>query len=266
MKAKTIDNETLFEEFEQTLEEKYGHMAEEMLTFFDDFTSFFTEQNLSVTKFTKKHIDQLMGDYLNYERLTEAECSMAYQILLDFADFCTNYNISLTSFKTFLEKEKEIIYGYWIHDTESLLDSQELLDNFDVIYPMVHAEIKNKKPDIDGAITFIENIHHLINRIHTFTQKTQHLHPRITDEELQKKIDEKFFEETEDFKRFEFSEETIFSLPKPQAKKIVEIGCKLQKLNQFEFGSRERTKAIEHLLTFLEDVHNELKRVKGKKK
>ncbi|HER45521.1 MAG TPA: hypothetical protein ENO12_01745 [Thermoplasmatales archaeon] len=61
MKKKKGENELFFRQFQQTIKEKYGVMADEMLSFFDDFALFFEEQHLPVTDFSKQHIDTSTG-------------------------------------------------------------------------------------------------------------------------------------------------------------------------------------------------------------
>ena len=163
-------------------------MADDMLSFFDDLAMFFTEQHIPVTDFSKKHIDRLMTEYLNYEDLTDAECSMAYQMLLDFADFFLKKNSNAAFLKDFLEKEKETIYSYWLLDTDSEGEFQEIFNNFDLLYAMEQPEMQNKKPDFNEAIRFIDDLHCLLDTIRTLAAEAKKTNPTISDDELQKTV------------------------------------------------------------------------------
>jgi hypothetical protein len=263
---KKIENERFFGEFEQTIKEKYGAMADDMLSFFDDLAMFFTEQHIPVTDFSKKHIDLLMGDYLNYEGLTDAECSMAYQMLLDFTDFFLKKNSDAAFFKDFLEKQKETIYDYWLLDMDSESKFQELFNNFDMLYAMEQPEIQNKKPDFNDALCFIDDLHCLLDTIRTLTAEAKKTNPIITDDELQKTIQETLTKQIKKVPINECSEETLFSLPKPIAKRFVEIGCKILELNKNSKGSKDYLDTLGELLLFLEKLRDDIKKLKTKKK
>lgn len=263
---KKIENERFFSEFEQTIKEKYGAMADDMLSFFDDLTMFFAEQHIPVTDFSKKHIDLLMGEYLNYECLTDAECSMAYQMLLDFADFFLKKNSNAAFFKHFLEKEKETIYDYWLFDMDSESKFQELFNNFDMLYAMEQSEIQNKKPDFNDAICFIDDLHRLLDTIRTHAAEAKKTNPTITDDELEKTIQETLAKQSKKVPINECSEETLFSLPKPIAKRFVEIGCKVLELNKFSKGSKDYLDTLEALMLYLEKLREDIKKLKTKKK
>jgi hypothetical protein len=263
---KKIENERFFGEFEQTIKVKYGAMADDMLSFFDDLTLFFTEQHIPVTEFSKKHIDRLMTEYLNYENLTDAECSMAYQTLLDFADFYLKINSNAAFFKDFLEKKKETIYDYWCFDTDAENKFQELFNNFDMLYAMEQPEMQHKKPDFNDALCFIDDLHCLLDTIRTLAVETKKTNPIITDDDLQNTIQERLTKQIKNISINDCSEETLFSLPKPIAKRFVEIGCKILELNKFSKGSKDYLDTLEALMVFLEKLRDDIKKLKTKKK
>ena len=130
----------------------------------------------------------------------------------------------------------------------------------------MQSEIRNKKPDVDRAVRFIEDVHRLIDRVLTCTTETKKANPTISDDELQKIVGNASLRVIKDVSFNEFSEETVFSLPKPLAKNVVEIGCKLLELNQCEFGSKEYINSLRNILAFLENAGDDLKKVKWKKK
>ena len=266
MKKKKGENELFFSEFQQTIKEKYGVMADEMLSFFDDFALFFEEQHLPVTDFSKKHIDRLMTEYLDYEDLTNAECSMAYQMLLDFADFYLKKNSNAVFFKDFLEKQQETIYDYWCFDTDAENKFQELFNDFDLLYALEQQEIQHKKPDFNEAICFIDDLHHVLDTIRSLAAEAKKKNPTITDKELQKTIQEKLPKQIKKIPINDCSEETLFSLPKPIAKRFVEIGCKIIELNKFSKGSKDYLDTLEALMIFLEKLREDIKKLKTKKK
>ena len=240
-------------------------MADDMLSFFDDLAMFFTEQHIPVTDFSKKHIDRLMTEYLNYEDLTDAECSMAYQMLLDFADFFLKKNSNAAFLKDFLEKEKETIYSYWLLDTDSEGEFQEIFNNFDLLYAMEQPEMQNKKPDFNEAIRFIDDLHCLLDTIRTLAAEAKKTNPTISDDELQKTIQETLTKQIKNISINECSEETLFSLPKPIAKRFVEIGCKVLELNKFSKGSKDYLDTLKALMLFLEKLRDDIKKLKTKK-
>lgn len=263
---KKMENERFFGKFEQTLKEKYGAMAPDMLEFFDDFTMFFTEEKIPIRTFAKEHINKLMAEYLHYDGLTEAECSMAYQMLLDFVDFSSKNNIDTAFFKHFLETEKETIYDYWLYDADSELDFQMFYDNFDAFYDLMRSEIKTMKPDFDNAIHFIEHIHRLLTTIRSVAIQTKKDDPTISDDALQKLLGERMREESMDLSIKECSEEAILSLPKDLAKRFVEIGCKVLELNHHTRGSSNYLNTLDNLLRFLETLSQDIQKVKNKRK
>lgn len=266
MVHKKMANERFFSKFEQTLKEKYGAMAADMLEFFNDFAMFFTEQKIPVTDFSKKHIDRLMTEYLNYEDLTDAECSMAYQMLFDFADFSSKNNIDLSFFTQFLQKQKETIYSYWCFDSDADIMFQELFDNFDLLYDMEQPEIQNKKPDFNDALCFIDDLHLVLDTIRSLVFEAKKANSAITEDDLQKKIQERLPSQIKKIPINECSEETLFSLPKPIAKRFVEIGCKVLELNKFSKGSKDYLDTLEALMLFLEKLRDDIKKLTIKKK
>jgi hypothetical protein len=266
VKKKKGENELFFREFQQTIKEKYGVMADEMLSFFDDFALFFEEQHLPVTELSKKHIDRLMTEYLDYEDLTNAECSMAYQMLLDFAEFCVKKDSSAVFFKDFLEKEKEIIYNYWCFDTDAESKFQELFNDFDLLYALEQPEIQHKKSDFNEAIRFIDDLHGVLETIRSLAAEAKQTTPTISDKELQKTIQERLPSQIQKIPSNACSEETLFSLPKPIAKRFVEIGCKVIELNKFPKGSKDHLDRLEALMQFLQKLREDIKKLKTKKK
>lgn len=268
-----MDNDKLFDEFENTIEMKYGHMAEEMLPLFDEFTIFFEEGELDIDKFTKKEIDTLINEYLNFEGLSDGECSMLFQTLIDFCEFCTSKKINYGFFKSYLEKEKYGLYGWWGEDEDLFSDDNfpdinfdEILENFDPFYEIMKLQVKNKKLDIPKLVEFLEITRNRIVRSYTTSQEIRKKYPDLNEEEHLQKVEEIVLKEPVNVDEFEDIEKTMFLLPKEQVKKFMGITLKIGGNTKYEPGSPERKKAFEEITAGLQDLIDDLKKMKGKKK
>ena len=266
-KGERMDNETIFEEFENTIEMKYGHMAEDMLSFFDEFTIFFEEENLDVARFTKKEIDTLIDNYLDFEGLSDGECSMLFQTLLDFCDFCISKKINYKFFKTFLEKEKDTLYDWWSED-ESLfseddlpdINFDEILENFDSFYEIMKLQVKNKKLNIPRILDFLQTTYDMMILGHNKSQEIRRKYPDLTGEEYTQKFERAIEKEQVAKDDFGDIEELLFLLPKEQVKKFMTISFKMSEYDKYKLGSPERKKAIENNIKRMEDLIDDIKK------
>jgi len=270
-KGERMDNETIFEEFGDIIEAKYGHMAEDMLSFFDEFTIFFEEENLGVARFTKKKIDTLIDDYLDFEGLSDGECSMLFQALLDFCDFCISKKINYGFFKTFLEKEKDRLYGWWSEEEPLFseddfpeINPDDILENFDHFYEILKLQVKNKKLDVPKLVEFLEITRSRIVHSYTTSQEIRKKYPDLSEEEHLQKVEEIVFKEPVDVDDFKDIEKTMFLLPKEQAKKFLDITLKLEGNTEYEPGSPERKKAFEEITAGLQDLIDDIKKTNKK--
>jgi len=186
--------------------------------------------------------------------------------LFDFADFCLTKDSTATLFKDFLEKEKETIYDYWCVDMDVEHEFQELFNDFDSLYDMGQSEMQHKKPDFNEAICFIDDLHYVLDTIRSLAAEAKKANPTISDDELQKTIQERLPKQIQDISIKDFSEDTLFLLPKPIAKRFVGIGCKVLELNNFSQGSKEYLDTLEALMVFLETLREDIKKLKTKKK
>ena len=266
-KGERMDNETIFEEFENTIEMKYGHMAEEMLPLFDEFTIFFEKENLGVARFTKKKIDTLIDNYLDFEGLSDGECSMLFQTLLDFCDFCIGKKIDYKFFKTFLEKEKEALYGWWSEEETFFseddfpeINPDDILENFDHFYEILKIQVKDKKLDIPKIIKFLEITRSHIVHSYTTSQEIRKKYPDLSEEEHLQKVEEIVLKEPVNVDEFKDIEKTMFLLPKEQAKKFVNITLKMGGNTKYEPGSSKRKKAFEEITAELQDLIDDIKK------
>lgn len=269
-----MKNEQLFEEFEDVIEAKYGHMAEDMLSFFDELTIFFEEENLDVNKFTKKQIDTLVEDYLDFEGLTDAECSMIFQTLIDFCDFCISKKINYNFFKRYLEEEQYELYEWWgeeellfpEEDDFPEITSDDIMENFDSFYNIMKLTSKKEKADIPNILRYLENLYDISQTGYETAQKLREKFPDITEEELAeeclKAIDKKLMPPYE----FENIEKSALLLPREQAKKFYTIVYNMEKTDGLKPGSIKKKKAAEEALATLKELIDDLKKMKGKKK
>lgn len=270
-KGEMMDNETLFEEFEDIIEAKYGYMAEDMLSFFNEFTIFFEDENLDVARFTKKEIDTLIDNYLDFEGLSDGECSMLFQTLLDFCDFCMDKKINYGFFKSFLEKEKDALYGWWSEegtffseDDFPEINPDDILENFDHFYEILKLQVKDKKLNIPKIIKFLEITRDHIIRSYTTSGEIRKKYPHLTEEEHLRKVEEIVLKEPVNVDDFKDIEKTMFLLPKEQAKKFVNITLKMEGNTKYEPGSPERKKAFEEITAVLQDLIDDIKKANKK--
>lgn len=270
-KGEMMDNVTIFEEFEDIIEEKYGHMAEDMLSFFDEFTIFFEEENLDVARFTKKEIDTLIGDYLDFEGLADGECSMLFQTLLDFCDFCISKKINYEFFKTFLEKEKDTLYHWWSEEEPLFseddfpeINPDEILENFDTYYKFMKLQIKNQKLDIPRILDFLQTTYDIMILGHNKSQEIRKKYPDLTEEEYIKKFEQAIEKEQITKDDFRDIEKTIFLLPKEQVKKFVTISFKMSEYDKYKLRSPERKKVIEENIKRIKDLIDDIKKANKK--
>ncbi len=267
MKAKTIDNETLFEEFEQTIEAKYGHMADEMLLFFDAFSEFFYEKDIDIDKLTTEHIKPLMNGYLNIQGLQLAEASMLFQTLIDFCNFCTTKNINYGFFKKYLLNEKNMLYGWWTFGNENLpeIDTKEVMDDFDALYNSMRSQAKGQTTDIDTILDFLEKAYDFLQQAFTVSLELRQKHPELTEQEHIRRVEAAVSEEPVQLSDFKNIQNSIFLLPKKQAKKLVEISFKIGANEKLPPGSSERKQNTTEALAGLKELITDIKNLQEKK-
>jgi hypothetical protein len=229
-KGERMDNETIFEEFEDIIEAKYGHMAEEMLPLFDEFTIFFEEENLGVARFTKKKIDTLIDNYLDFEGLSDGECSMLFQT------------------------------PFFSEDDFPEINPDDILENFDHFYEILKIQVKDKKLDIPKIIKFLEITRSHIVHSYTTSQEIRKKYPDLSEEEHLQKVEEIVLKEPINVDEFKDIEKTMFLLPKEQAKKFVNITLKMGGNTKYEPGSSKRKKAFEEITAELQDLIDDIKK------
>jgi len=276
-----MDRKQFFTEFRQTMEKKYGHMADDMIGFFKQVSTFFREEDINISKFTKKHINILLNDYLDFDDLTDPECSMMFQGLIDFCDFCKKKNIDYEFFKTYLLKHKISLYDRWSGFEESLedldddffdgervgnrfpeIDSEDLLNNFDSIYDLVrNLELKNKQPDNPRIIRYLERVYEVETLNHEMSTNPSKVILNTTEKQLMQIMDkkERFFDESRDIQPL------IFFLPKPLAKQFFMIMFKMEESERYKIGSSEKVKILKDSLVQLRTFIDEIKKLNGKK-
>lgn len=276
-----MDRKQFFTEFRQTMEKKYGHMADDMIGFFKQVSIFFREEDINISKFTKKHINILLNDYLDFDDLTDPECSMMFQGLIDFCDFCKKKNIDYEFFKTYLLKHKISLYDRWSGFEESLedldddffdgervdnrfpeIDSEDLLNNFDSIYDLVrNLELKNKQPDNPRIIRFLERVYEVENLNHEMSTNPSKVILNTTEKQLMQIMDkkERFFDESREIQPL------IFFLPKPLAKQFFMNMFKMEESERYKIGSSEKVKILKESLVQLKKFIDEIKKLNGKR-
>ncbi len=266
-----MDNETIFEEFEDIIEVKYGHMAEDMLSFFNEFTIFFEEENLDVNKFTKKKIETLIDNYLDFEGLSDGECSLLFQTLLDFCDFCMGKKINYGFFKTFLEKRKDTLYDWWSEEEPLFseddfpeINPEDILENFDTYYKFMELQVKNQKLDIPRILDFLQTTYDVMILGHNKSQEIRKKYPDLTEEEYIQKFEQAIEKEQVSKDDFRDIEKTIFLLPKEQVKKFVTISFKISEYDKYKLGSPERKKVIEENIKRMKDLIDDIKKTNKK--
>ena len=276
-----MNNNRLFEEFENTIEMKYGHMAEDMLCFFDDLTDFFDYEKIGVDGFNAKHIGPLVEDYLDYEDLSDSKCSMLFQMLVDFCDFCQSKKIDYGFFKKYLEREKDELYDLWSVyeddwddvDLEDFLayedppdiTPEDIMDNFDSWHDIMKLSLKNKKLDISKVLDFLEQTYNYTKTGFTKYLEMREKFPDITQKDLEYKVETVIGERMVDLDDVDDVYKSIFLLPKEQVKKFLNITFLMDETTKYKPGSPERKKAIEETLVELKDLIDDVKRLKEKK-
>jgi hypothetical protein len=272
-----MKNEQLFDEFEEFIESKYGHMADDMLMFFDELVFFFEEKKLRVDRFKRDMIETLINEYLDFEGLSEVECSMLFQTLIDFCDFCTGKKINYDFFKRYLEEEKYNLYERWSYQgalfSEEDLDTaaEAIVENFDPFYEFMQQYVKKKvpnvseTPDVSEVIEFLETMQGHIIRSFTMSQELCEKYPDLTEEEYLQMVEELVLDGLHDIHRFRGFDEAMFFLPKEQVKKYLMITLKLRRNFQYEPGSPERRRDFEEITADLQDLIDDLKKMEKKK-
>ena len=276
-----MNNKKLFEEFEKTIEDRYGHMADDMLYFFDDFADFFDYGKIDVDEFNAKHIGPLFEDYLDYEDLSDSECSMLFQMLVDFCDFCQSKKIDYGFFKKYLEREKDGLYDLWSAyeddwddvDLEDFLADDDLpditpediMDNFDSWHDITKLSLKNKKLDVSKVLDFLEQVYNCTKNGFTKSLEMRKKFPDITQKELEYKVETAIGKKIVDLDDVDDVYKSVFLLPKEQVKKFLNITFSMGEPAKYKPGSPERKKAIEEILVELKDLIDDVKRLKGKK-
>lgn len=273
--AAKASNETLFEEFEDLISRKYSHMAGAMLTLSEDFPKFFFDNNIEIKNLEKKDIKKLFDEYLDFIGLSEAECSMLFQILMDFCEFCETKGIDIRSLKEHLIKNKQDIFEYWACDEEEITKSnsfnkmapEEFIKNFDIFYNMMNLEKRKKnleKTDAKEIIDFLEKTHRLMKVTFEKSLEIRKNNPGLNDEEYLARIDEKVNKEygKELFSNVPNADDItklVFSLPKEQARQFFELTFKLEEASRFKFGTIKRKETIENILNDLQKLIDAVK-------
>ncbi len=276
-----MNNKKLFEEFEKTIEDRYGHMADDMLYFFDDFADFFDYGKIDVDGFNAKHIGPLFEDYLDYEDLSDSECSMLFQMLVDFCDFCQSKKIDYGFFKKYLEREKDGLYDLWSAyeddwddvDLEDFLTDddppditpEDIMDNFDSWHDVMKLSLKNKKLDISKLLDFLEQTSNYMKTGFTKSLELRKKFPDISQKELEYKVEIAIGNKMVNLDDVDAVYKSIFLLPKEQVKKFLNITFLMDENTKYEPGSPEPKKEIEEILAELKDLIDDVKRLKGKK-
>jgi len=276
-----MNNKKLFEEFEKAIGTKYGHMAEEIIDFFYEFTDFFDYEKIGVDEFNAKHIGPLFDDYLDYEGLSDSECSMLFQMLVDFCDFCQSKKIDYGFFKKYLEKEKDEMYDLWsvyeddwddVDLEDFLVDEdppditpEDITDNFNSWHDVMKLSLKNKKLDISKILDFLEQTSNYMKTGFTKSLELREKFPDISQKELEYKVGTAIGKKMVNLDDVDAVYKSIFLLPKEQIKKFLNITFLMDENTKYEPGSPERKKAIEEILAELKDLIDDVKRLKGKK-
>ncbi|MFH1849448.1 MAG: hypothetical protein ABH879_04650 [archaeon] len=265
--------EKLFEEFESCIEKKYEHMADSMFALTEDFPIFFYENEIMVNELSQENIKELFEDYLNYDELTEAESAMIFQLLIEFCNYCKEKNIDVEFFRKYLLKNKSMLFEQWQYfeedgeeNTSDAMDP-EFLDNFDEMYPALKIAMKGKKPDISKIKDFLEKTHKIMKSTYEESVKIRKENPDINDAEYNKKLEEVIIKKHgKVFADFNQSPDeimqTVVSLPKETAKKFFEFTFNLENVSDFKFGSVKRKEIIEKTLNDLQDIINDVEKIK----
>ena len=272
-----MSNKKLFEEFEKTIENKYRYMADDMLYFFDDLTDFFDCAKISVGGFNAKHIGPLFEDYLDYGNLCDSGCSMLFQMLIDFCDFCQSKKIDYGFFKKYLEREKDGLYDLWsVYEDKDLEDfladddlsditPEDIMDNFDSWHDVMKLSLKNKKLDVSKVLDFLEQVYNYTKNGFTKSLEMQKKFPDITQKELEYKVETAIGKKIVDLDDVDDVYKSIFLLPSEQVKKFLNITFLMDEPTKYKLGSPKRKKAIEEILVELKNLIDDVKRLKGKK-
>jgi hypothetical protein len=267
----------LFKGFEKETKEKYGYMADDMLCFFDDFVDFFDNEKIKPSEFNEAHYDYLFETYLDYMGLSDAEFSMAFQILINFCDYCTAKDIDMSIFKDYLIKEKENLYEYWIDEgDDEVIDTipegfddinpHEILENFDSYYEVMKLSLKNKQMDNKQIQKNLENIYDFLHTGFTISTILRKEKPTISEEELQEEVGKKIDEKGIQFILPDDTWVDMFSLPKKQSKKFMEFMILLDENFDHEPGTKERNDSMEQTLSCLKSLIKDIKTIKTTEK
>ena len=265
-----MENEDMLDEFEEFITEKYGHMAEEMLCLADGFLEYIEEKG--VKDLNKAKIRKFTMEYLGYSDLSTAEASMLFQTLIAFCDFAAGKGMDCGFFKEQLLKNKENLYDCWteepkIENSLPKIDPKEFIENFDAYYSMAKMMRGNKKVDILKTIDFLEKTQKLMQVTFEKSKEIRKNNPSLSEEEYLERLDEEI--DAEHGKEL-FAEtpnpddlfETVFSLPKEQARKFLNLTFKLGEVSNFKFGTIERKEQIDMFLNELGSLIEGLKKTK----
>ncbi|MFH1014243.1 MAG: hypothetical protein V1769_07060 [Thermoplasmatota archaeon] len=260
-------------DFEKTIEQKYGHMAESMLEFYRDFKNFIITEDIDLTNFDMSFLDELFDEYLDYIGLTDAEFSMVFQMLIEFCDYCNSKNIDLSLFKNHLLNQKETLYEYWTEgDDEELLDDfpdeffdmkpEYILENFDRYYDIMKLGMTNKTIAIKKIQSDLEGIYAFLQTGLTVSSELCENNPKISKKELQKNIEKKM--NTVNFPLLTSDDiiDSMFSLPKKQSKRFMEFMMTLDKNLEFNIISEESNDVMQNTLDELKSLIDDIKSLK----
>ena len=256
----------LFDEFEKKIAEKYPYLADSMFHLTDEFQQFFFENEIQLEDFKKEHLPELFKDYLNFEELSWTEASVAFQLLIDFNEFCQGENLNCQFFKDHLLNNKNVLFYQWTEGDDQLKEERikKVLDDFDSYYDELQSG-KNDKGDINKVLNFLENIHRFTKVSFEKSLEIKEQQKDLTDEEYLEAVDKAVEKELgnemvdinlnpEDFTQL------VLALPKEQTKKFFGLSLKLKELEDLPLRSKERGEAITKNIGELEELITALKK------
>ncbi len=264
-------------DFEKNIEQKYGHMAENMLEFYKDFKKFIVVEDIDLTNFDMSFLDKLFDEYLDYIGLKDAEFSMLFQILIEFCDYCNSKDIDLSLFKNHLLNQKETLHEYWTEgdDEENFDDFSDeffdmkpeyILENFDRYYDIMKMDISNKKTAVKKIQSDLEGIYAFLQTGLTLSSELLENDKKISKKELQKNIEKKMNAVKPPLLTSDDIIDSMFSLPKKQSKRYMEFIMTLDKNLEFNSISEESNDAMQNTIDELKSLIDDIKSLKTKSK
>lgn len=263
---------TLFSEFSIEIGKKYSYIAEIMQSYCSDLEEFFDENELAPEKFSKNHLKEFVEDWMDYVDMTEAECCILFQFLIDFCSFCKEKGINYDFLKEYLLKNKKKLFNRREKNelSSEIMNPKELLENFDAYYALMRLSRKDNKLEFDKLIDFLEKTYELMKISFETSMDIRKKNPKLSDEEYSFMVDEEINKKHgkrlfKDIPQPEKFFEMISQLPKDSSKKILELSFKMGDTTNFKFGSIKRREVLEELLNHLEKIIEDLKKQKKEK-